>query len=98
MYNSTLIELAPFLMATTIVGMFLCYRIVKMVLSPREEAKQKNLSRRERKQLKKGETKALDRTQVNTALDRAEELNHRVQVLEEILAEEKNKETTHLSS
>ena len=99
MYDTNfLLNLVPFLFITTIVGMILCYKIVKMVLSPREEGPKKpKLSRRERKQLKSVKTEVLDHTQVNTALDRAEELSHRVQVLEEILSEEKS-ETTRLSS
>ncbi|MDJ0835449.1 MAG: hypothetical protein QNK37_02970 [Acidobacteriota bacterium] len=100
--DHTFVELAPYLMVTTIVGMVLCFQIVRMVLSPRESRAEKRERRRQeklkRRRGKHDEPEQLDPDSLERMLDRADDLSRRVEILEEIMTEDMKKEKTHTGS
>ena len=96
--DNTFVDLAPYLMATTIVGMILCFQIVRMVLRPSETREEKRQRRQDEKKRKRGvpvENKpvTVDQEGLERLLDRAETLGHRVGILEEIMTEDMKKKT-----
>ncbi len=83
------------IMIVTIVGMILAYKIIRLILVPEDERGHHRHTERKKRHRHQAEPEPqVDDATLGRLLERAEDLNRRVSVLEEIVAAEKEAEHT----
>lgn len=76
------------IMVTTIVGMVLAYKIVRLILIPREYRVDPELERKGKRRKSHHPPPPIDTDDLDALLRRAEDLTKRVGILEEIVSTE----------